>query len=97
MLLYDLENRRIVCVNYIDWEKDVQPVYEKEVADNHERVRGYVPKPHEIDCMLREICNNHDKDNIDAIIHKIVVDFIRSRENYGSIMVAGSLPAEGSH
>lgn len=97
MLLYDYENKRIVCVNYIDWDKDVQPVYEKEVADNHESVRGYAPKDYEVGCMLREICNNHDKDNIDDVIYKVVVDFIQSRENYGSIMIVGSLTDEWSH
>lgn len=67
----DILNTAQGLIDYLDVQQEIMtwfermieskklPVYEKEVADNHESVRGYVSKPHEIDCMLREICNNH--------------------------------------
>lgn len=86
MLLYDLENRRIICAAYVDWDKDVQPVYKKEVAANYESVRDYVPNDHQIEYMLRKIGDDYDLNNIDAVIHKVVVDFIQNIHRWQQVI-----------
>lgn len=85
MFEYDKENQRLVVTEYLSWEYHVLPVFEEEVADNYESLRGYIPNSIQIENVLKEIGDRYDDYSMyedhasiftDHIIRSVVIDFI---------------------
>lgn len=85
MFEYDKENKRLVVTEYLTWEHHVLPVFEEEVADNYESLRGYVPNDIQIENILSEIGYRYDEYSMyddrasvftEHIIRGVVIDFI---------------------